>query len=296
MKEKDQKDTDNIDNAPPPANLMYGLNASQVPMWLRNKHIVTGYRYGGTYGQCIKSLFKPNHNNFANAWTMILAFFGSIGILSYVVSTHSEAFDMSSGTPYYIAPFISWFLVSAVHLPFSVGYHIFECMSQDTLKKWRRLDVSFIFISSIFLTFALAFFALPTWATVLVTALAAIVTAAAIYKQDHLTAQEQLDQTFQTKYIATIVIIYLIPMVWKSFTDLMTYGTLTAPIIATITVFVSLTIGGYLYATGFPESRFPRTFDIWGNSHNLMHVCITVAHVAEFAFIYFLFLRTIKTK
>ena len=31
------------------------------------------------------------------------------------------------------------------------------------------------------------------------------------------------------------------------------------------------TFGGLLYATRFPEKYFPRTFDIWGHSHQMFH-------------------------
>jgi adiponectin receptor len=36
------------------------------------------------------------------------------------------------------------------------------------------------------------------------------------------------------------------------------------------------TFGGIIYATRFPEKYFPRTFDIWGHSHQLFHCCVLV--------------------
>ena len=35
--------------------------------------------------------------------------------------------------------------------------------------------------------------------------------------------------------------------------------------------------GALLYATRFPERRYPGKFDIWGNSHQIFHICVLLA-------------------
>jgi adiponectin receptor len=37
------------------------------------------------------------------------------------------------------------------------------------------------------------------------------------------------------------------------------------------------TAGGILYAIRFPEKYFPRTFDIWGHSHQMFHWLVLLA-------------------
>lgn len=54
---------------------------------------------------------------------------------------------------------------------------------------------------------------------------------------------------------------------------------------AAIVVLVSLTLGGWVYADGFPERAYPARFDIVGSSHQLMHVGVGAAHAAEFFFV-----------
>jgi predicted membrane channel-forming protein YqfA (hemolysin III family) len=51
------------------------------------------------------------------------------------------------------------FTLSAVlHLPFSVGYHLFMSMDEHTFNVWRRLDIMAIFNVSILLTFSLPYY------------------------------------------------------------------------------------------------------------------------------------------
>ncbi|KAI5866418.1 hemolysin-III related-domain-containing protein [Durotheca rogersii] len=40
--------------------------------------------------------------------------------------------------------------------------------------------------------------------------------------------------------------------------------------------------GAFLYAVRWPERSFPRTFDIWGSSHQLFHILILLAAVSHF--------------
>lgn len=271
-------------------NLKYDLMVSEVPEWLRMPNVVSGYRLGGNYKQCFKSLFEPHHNEFMNAWTMITSNIMSFVALIFVIHSSSSTFDQH---PSFLIPFIAWYLTSALHMPFSVGYHLFCPMSKENFYKWRRLDVSFIFIASICLTVGLSFFVFPVWGTVVLTIVALMITIIAIRNQDHLIVN--LDMKFQAKYIASIVCVYITPMIFQAGSDLLEYkGQLTVPVISTIVVIESLFFGSIMYATGFPESRYPKRFDEIGSSHQIMHTCILIAHLAEFAFIYHMLVRYIE--
>jgi adiponectin receptor len=54
---------------------------------------------------------------------------------------------------------------------------------------------------------------------------------------------------------------------------------------AALGVLLSLLAGAATYATGWPERRRPGTFDIWGSSHQLMHVGVVCAHAYKHAFL-----------
>ncbi|KAK0703505.1 mPR-like GPCR protein [Lasiosphaeria miniovina] len=42
-----------------------------------------------------------------------------------------------------------------------------------------------------------------------------------------------------------------------------------------------LLTGSFLYATKFPESRYPGKFDVWGSSHQLFHIMVVLATVSQ---------------
>jgi predicted membrane channel-forming protein YqfA (hemolysin III family) len=50
--------------------------------------------------------------------------------------------------------------------------------------------------------------------------------------------------------------------------------------------FVSLQLGGWVFAAGFPEKQFPGVFDYAFFSHQLMHVFAAAAHVLEYLFVW----------
>lgn len=150
--------------------MSFGLRDSQVPEWLRFHGVTTGYRMGGTYGQALLSLFRI-HNECVNAWTMIATSAFSTAALAYVL-----AYIQPVGVN--ILPFIIFWFSALVHLPFSVGYHLFMPISPTAYNFWRKLDIAFIFVSSIFLTFSLDFFVFPWWGILINTGSALAVTLA----------------------------------------------------------------------------------------------------------------------
>jgi adiponectin receptor len=54
---------------------------------------------------------------------------------------------------------------------------------------------------------------------------------------------------------------------------------------AALGVLLSLMLGAALYASGFPERRWPGRFDLVGSSHQLMHAAVVSAHAFKHAFL-----------
>jgi predicted membrane channel-forming protein YqfA (hemolysin III family) len=76
------------------------------------------------------------------------------------------------------------------------------------------------------------------------------------------------------------ILLYLFPMVFKACVDP------SLQVIASVaTTVCALTLGLVFYTVSIPERFIPGTFDLCGYSHNLMHICLIIAHVAEFVFI-----------
>ena len=262
--------------------LQYGLRSEEVPPWLRFPHLTTNYRFGGTYWTCLLSLFAW-HSETVNTWTMLLANIFSLTALVYVMVVEKP-------TGIAKLPFYMFWFSAIVHMPFSVGYHMFMPISAVVYNKWRRLDISFIFVASCPLTFALCYFIMPLAATLSVTGAAITVTTLALFRNFSLKQGEVLNRSTNAIFITSIVIVYFSPIVYLSVVDTIA-GKFTVAQITLIVVFLSLFIGGYMYAKCIPECYSHGTFDLVGRSHQIMHILVMTAHVSEFFFVYDAFKR-----
>lgn len=239
-------------------SLKYNLTRDQVPKWLQFPHLTTQYRHGGNYWSCCKSLFAW-HSETINAWTMICGNIFSFAALLYVLNI-----DQPSNINK--IPFITFWLSAALHAPFSIGYHLFMPISESTCNTWRKLDISFIYITTFLLTFSLSYFTMPLCLTILFTTTSTAVATYALSKNFN----NVLHRSLNVKLVGCNMIIYMMPMI------------LTGRFLP---VLASLAIGGFVYANCIPECYSHGTFDLVGRSHQIMHVCIIIAHVYEFWFI-----------
>lgn len=271
-----EKAVDAAENASPVTSMRRGLTDGEVPEWLRFPHLTTGYRYGGTHAQALGSLFFL-HNETLNAWTMVAA-----SVFSIAANAWALAHERPS--PRDAAAFVALCLSALVHLPFAVGYHLFLPISPRVYNRWRRLDVSFIFVASVFLAFALSRFVLPPWATGAVVGVAAAVACAALLQLANLKEGQALNRSAQAGFVGGVVLVYTFPMLCLTVKDAVA-RTFTVGCLTTLTTFVSLFGGAWAYADCFPERLAHGRYDLVGNSHQIMHVGVAGAHVSEFFFV-----------
>lgn len=268
-------------------SIQYGCMDNNMPLSMRSPFIHSGYRYGGTYTQCILSLFVL-HNETINAWTMIAASMISITSFMYVwiyVRPQSQ----------HITPFIMLTTSPLIHLPFTVGYHTFLCISPIEYMKWMQLDIAFIFIASIPLAFSLAWFVFSPGGILTTIVLTCITAILGIRNIIRLRPNEPIRILRNTMYVGLVIAAYLMPMVVQTYRDvksgLFAQGEVV-PCFATMTAIVCLGIGGAVYSLKYPECCLPGQLDLVGNSHHIMHIAITIAHIAEFVFILSMYYRT----
>ena len=153
-------------------------------------------------------------------------------------------------------PFIALCFSALIHLPFTVGYHLFLCMSPEVCNTWRKLDIAFIFVSACFLTFALGFFVLPAWGLGLNVCAAVVMTLYALGKISRLKKGEALDKVTHTIFIGTIVVVYAFPMAYQAISDAVD-SRCTGATWSALSASVALGVGGWAYAVSFPEKHFP---------------------------------------
>lgn len=240
------------------------LKNIDVPYWLRFPNIINGYRLGGDMMSNFKTLFSW-HNETINAWTMIMLFVYS----SFALYENSSREDL--------IPYISLYLSSALHMPFSLGYHLFMPISETILLKWRRLDFIMTLVSICLQNFALNYFIYISWITYSIFALNFLMVYK-IYNRDTF-IKNDFDKKKYMKYILRRII------------ALMCFS--LAPIVFSRNVFYiimffsSMAMGSVVYIIQFPEKYFPGKFDIIGSSHQIMHLDLLLIHYLQYKFVEF---------
>jgi adiponectin receptor len=221
------------------------------------------------------SLFQY-HTETVNAWTMILTTVASVCATAVISCLEPDASFV----------FAVFTLSAVLHMPFSVGFHLFTPISISVFNLWRKMDVCAIFIVSILLTFSLAYYVLPWWGVLVNVGVAVAIAVAAVIFFWSTRDDEVLDPTMHAAFVGLIVLCYTFPMVYATSSSMRRGRMTVATAIITVGVFLSLGISAYCYSTGFPQCRAPGRFDVWGHSHQVMHAGVTVAHFLEFAFIW----------
>ncbi len=105
-------------------------------------YVLKGYRSGGTYSRCLAALFEL-HTETMNAWTMIVTALLSLVMLYSVVGSESGPATWSEGVAFCALTGSVW-----LHMPWSVGFHLFRGINPQVYNLWRRLDQVFIFVVS----------------------------------------------------------------------------------------------------------------------------------------------------
>jgi adiponectin receptor len=250
---------------------------NDAPEWTTYPDVLTGYRpVGGTYLQLLGTLFTL-HTEMLNAWTMILAsLFSSLG-LGFAVSQGVHGVDM--------VVFTMFWLSAIIHMPASVGYHLFMPMSLQVCNYWRRLDIMCIFAVSVPLCFCTSYYVFSLYVTCSLTFLASCVASWAISKVHKLQDGQALENSKHAMFIGTIVFLYYLPIAYQGLEDFLKDEYSVSILVATLLP-LNLGFGAWAFAVGFPQVYAPGRFDLVGHSHQVMHVTVVVAHVLEYLFVY----------
>jgi adiponectin receptor len=266
-----------------PEEYRVGLTKQQAPPYVTYPYVLKGYRTGGTYSRCLRALFEW-HSETMNAWTMIVGALLSAALLAAAWVRLQPT--LATGLPFLVLTTSVW-----LHMPFSVGFHLFRGMNPMVYNLWRRLDQVFIFQVSILLTFSLSFYVYSWRGIAANTLAAAMVAQTATVDIWSLSPTYQRNRNHMVVFVGSIVLCYWFPMVYQAVTDLCSGHGATPAVWLAAGTFTVLQLGGVIFAHGFPEKQFPGVFDTVGFSHQLMHVCAFLAHAMEYAFVVSMYLR-----
>eukprot|EP00775_Hariotina_reticulata_P014399 gene14399-14505_t len=245
-----------------------------------------GYRAGGDYKRCTQALFELHTETF-NAWTMIVGGLVSCLLLGSVAASTQAPLQA-------LVPFLALTSAVLIHMPFSVGFHLFRGINADVYNLWRRLDQVFIFLVSILLAFGLSWHVYHSYVGIVInTAAAAIVAVVACRQVIGLQPQFQRHRGQMVVFVGSIVMCYWFPMGYQLGKELL-HGRFSACSWLAMATFMVLQLGGWAFAAGFPEKQFPGIFDLCGFSHQLMHVFAVLAHCLEYCFVWELYRQSMQ--
>lgn len=253
----------------------FPVSAEDAPPHTRYPGVLGSYRSGGDACSCLASVFSL-HTESVNVWTVLasLAFFV---VATTVVCARGLA-PISA-----LPAFATFVAASVVHAPFAVGFHLLMPMSLRVFNIWRRLDIMAIFVAGVCFAVALASVVFP-WRIVM---LNGVVAAAVAWRgcratwsmaDDHV-----IDNARHVLFVGAIVLSYWAPMLYYLVAQASARRfTLASSMV--IGEVASMAAGGAMFALHVPQRFRPGAFDVFGHSHQMMHVAAMVAHVCKFVF------------
>lgn len=159
-------------------------------------------------------------------------------------------------------------------------------LSVQVFNLWRRLDVIAIFFGSVCFATALCLVVFPWWATVLMSGVSSTIAIMASMHFWNVPDGHELDNGKHAAFIGSIILCYWIPMLYALVRDALN-GRFTWSSGMVVGEVASLFVGGLLFAQSWPQKFAPGAFDVFGHSHQMLHVAAMIAHVCKFFFIYF---------
>ena len=269
MQDKQQEEVD-----------VYGLNYDEIVADFREPYILTGYRRPYiTSWQCLCSIFRTNSNETANIWTHAVP----VAIYSWIF------YSLFTSTELHYEDHFSWPLIAnaagiCLFLIASVLAHTFNSVSLKTRHLCFSLDYVAITIYSVGAAAAIFFYAGPEERSVsflessrqnlLVNFLISVFTTASCCISRF--------KWLQFKYLIR-TLSFVVPFLTANFPYLyrIAVSDQSPSEVKSLSLFLVhvlfYAMAAILNVSRFPEKYIPRKFDIVGQSHNLMHVCVAIA-------------------
>lgn len=239
--------------------------------WRVNPHILKGYRFQESYGDCIRSAFGIS-NESVNIWTHALGFILILAVAFYFYPT-SINFHLSTTADVLIAAI--FFFAACQCLVCSTIWHTMNAITDVNLvSTFACVDytgISLLIAASIMTTEYTAFYCEPVsrWTYMILTAALGIGGVILPW-----------NPTFNGPEMAWARVAFFIGLGATGFLPIVQLSIsrgsdfvweFYTPIAKSITVYV---VGAFVYASKVPERWCPGMFDYCGGSHNLWHMAV----------------------
>ncbi|KAI5918523.1 hemolysin-III related-domain-containing protein [Camillea tinctor] len=255
----------------------------ELPAWRRdNSYIVSGYRRSsGSYLASLRSLFYA-HNESVNIWTHLLGslFFGGLGAW-WLAREYCELLPRYRGAanPADVLVFACFFAGAVACLGLSAAFHTLSNHSEPVAKWGNKLDYSgivLLIVGSYVPALYYGLFCHPRLMSVYMSAIFILGTACGIVSWVEQFRTPRF-RSYRTSIFVGLGVSGVVPVChgisiygYQGLVDRMAVDWVL------LQGFLYI-FGAFLYAVRWPERSFPKTFDIWGSSHQLFHVLILLA-------------------
>jgi|688.fasta_scaffold498712_2 hypothetical protein len=249
--------------------MLYNLSKNDVPYYLHYYKVKKGYRYGGTYLECFKSMFTIFHNENINAFT---------SLFNCIISIYGLVYGYYNNFNILAISLWSFGIISNSIMSF--GFHTFSPISKYHFTSWRNLDVNTIYLSNICqsLCFSILFlpFDLMLCNFIYIIILILYLNKNKLSNDKHLPVFKQI---FNMVLCVGDVLLLLIYYNKNNYNNINCYNYFYYILYTSITASI-------IFGFKIPELFFKEgTFNKIGNSHNIMHICVSLYYYFEFMFL-----------
>mmetsp|Transcript_14334 Transcript_14334/g.46778 ORF Transcript_14334/g.46778 Transcript_14334/m.46778 type:complete len:322 (+) Transcript_14334:135-1100(+) len=240
-------------------------DVAELPSWYEAyRHVRSGYRVGYTSCDCVRSVGEW-HNETCNVWSHVggCAIFG----LRSLSNPGSTVEDLA----------VLAFTASATAMfGLSAGYHVFHPVSPTAFQRWLRADkfgiavmIGGSFAPGVWLGFACEPLQVRVFWLLDALLLSCIGSSLAVGSTKNTQRHRAI--------FASLVLSALAPTLhWFRVAPAPLRRGLAPGLLA---MFAWYALGFALYASAWPEKRYPGKFDLLGASHQLWHLCILAAAI-----------------
>lgn len=263
---------DSIDRAIQLAQKNRLIHYADLPHpWRANPHILQGYRFTTSKGECFASVFSFS-NELVNIWSHLIGLFIVLSVAFYFYPLNPN-FPLSTRTDIMIAAV--FFFAACKCLVCSTLWHTMNGIASQTLmERFACVDytgISFLVAASIITTEYTAFYCEPTsrWTYILLTFSLGIAGTVLPWHP-----------TFNRPDMSWLRVIFYVSLACTGFAPLAQLSYMRgiswclyfyAPIMKSILVYL---LGACIYASQIPERWRPGLFDYFGGSHNIWHAAV----------------------
>lgn len=263
------------------------LSFKDLPAWLRdNEFLLQSHRpVLWSFKECGKTLFRL-HTETCNIWTHIIGCFLFTCIMIYHCCLPSPLVEKLAFSTFYVGAIIC--------LGLSSTFHTFTCHSENVAKLFAKLDycgvIGLIVMSAvpwIYYGFYCRHFLKITYMSFMTVCGIVCIT---VVLRDKFSAPQ-----YRSLRAGLFVALGLTGVIPGSHLFLEEGFLQTFHFMSWLYLMALLYIAGaIIYAIRVPERLLPGYFDIWGHSHQILHICVVVAALSCFVGLHLI--SSIRTK